>query len=142
MHDLNVINRLNAEATAAEIPQLRASGLWVVALYSGLSYISHTSHASAAEAQARVDAITLSANPGERSQLLEPIVQAEPDAEDGASSGGSSVPVPGSAEGQANVNQEAGETRDTQAAASDAAASTDVVDQPATAEIGDSQSAL
>lgn len=102
MHDLNVIARLNAEATADAIPQLRAAGLWVVSLYSGLSYISHTSHTSAAEAQARVDAIALAANPGERSQLLEPIAPADPDAQPSGSTNSSGVdgePLPASQTG-------------------------------------------
>jgi hypothetical protein len=40
MHDLNTINRLNAERHAAEINRLRSLGRHVVATYNGLALIS------------------------------------------------------------------------------------------------------
>lgn len=84
MQSLEVIERLNAAAAAADIPQLRLSGQFVVALYSGLNYCSHAAFASAAEAQAYVDQRLVLNEPGERSQVLGPIVAAASVASDDA----------------------------------------------------------
>lgn len=74
MQDLETIIRNNAKATAASIPQLRSSGKFVVALYSGLNYCSHAAFNSAAEAQDYITLRGILNEPGERTQLLEPIV--------------------------------------------------------------------
>ena len=73
MQDLEIIERKNAEASAREIPSLRSAGKFVVALYSGLNYCSHEAFGSAAEAQAYVEQRIALNEPGERTQLLEPI---------------------------------------------------------------------
>ena len=76
MQDLEVIDRLNARACAAEIPKLRAAGKFVVAIYSGLNYYSHEAFANAIDAGLYIDSRALENNPGERSQLLEPTTAA------------------------------------------------------------------
>ena len=73
MQDLDIIERLNTRAAAAEIPQLRNAGKFVVALYSGLNYVSHAAFDSAAEAQAYVTLRGILNEPGERTQTLEPV---------------------------------------------------------------------
>lgn len=40
MHDLNTINRLNAEAFAASVDHYRAQGRFVVCTYTGLTLVS------------------------------------------------------------------------------------------------------
>lgn len=77
MQDLEVIQRLNAEATAAEIPKLQAEGKFVVCVYVGLNYFSHEGFGSESEAQAYIDKRTEANTPGERTQLLPPTVPAE-----------------------------------------------------------------
>lgn len=73
MNDLNIINKKNAEAVAAEIPKLREQGKFVVAKYAGVSFFSHTAHDTRAQAEAEIAQIAKDNNPGERAQLLEPI---------------------------------------------------------------------
>lgn len=53
MHDLNTINRLNAEATERSIPALQAQGKFVVAEYHGLHLVGHSAHDTEADAQAK-----------------------------------------------------------------------------------------
>lgn len=54
MHDLNTINRLNAENFAEGINQQTRAGAWVVAKYTGLHLVSFTAYAKQAEAEAAV----------------------------------------------------------------------------------------
>lgn len=51
MHDLNTINKLNAEAHAKSVKTAQEAGLWVIAKYTGLHLLSTTNFNSAAEAQ-------------------------------------------------------------------------------------------
>lgn len=54
MHDLNTINRLNAENFAEGITQQTKAGAWVVAKYTGLHLVSFTAYANRDEAVAAV----------------------------------------------------------------------------------------
>lgn len=52
MHDLGTINRLNAEAHAASINRVRATGKYVVPHYDGLTLMSFRSFDTLEEAKA------------------------------------------------------------------------------------------
>ena len=52
MHDLNTLNRLNAEAHAAAMTRVRATGKHVVAHYAGLTLMSFRSFETLEEAVA------------------------------------------------------------------------------------------
>lgn len=61
---------------AAAIPALRAAGKFVVATYDTTGYTGHSAHDSHIEALTEVERIALRNQPGERAQLLEPLVDA------------------------------------------------------------------
>lgn len=72
MNDLNVINRLNAEAVARDIPNAQRNGHYVVAEYLGLHFIGYSLHATQAEANAK--ACEIGNQPGARSTVFDPIL--------------------------------------------------------------------
>lgn len=75
MHDISIIAKLNAEATAAEIPKLRNEGKYVVCVYAGLSYRQHEAFDTHAQAHAYTVQHAAGGNYGERTQILDPTSQ-------------------------------------------------------------------
>ena len=78
MYDLNIIKRINAASMALEIPGLRASGRWVVAVYNGLHYAEHCDFGTELEAQQEIETRER-ANSYDRLQLLAPTEPAASD---------------------------------------------------------------
>ena len=72
MNDLNTINRLNAEAVEANIPNEQAKGKFVVSEFSGLHFVGYSTHATEAEAHAKALNIGRPSNPSGRSQVFVP----------------------------------------------------------------------
>lgn len=71
MQDLNVINKLNAEAIQRDIPTQQAAGKYVVAQFSGLNFVGYSLHdTEGARNQAAVDYTNVS--PGNRTELFNP----------------------------------------------------------------------
>lgn len=66
MHDLNTINRLNAETFTKSIDNFRAQGRFVLARYEGLHLVSIESFSNADQASDAHFAATKDAGPGER----------------------------------------------------------------------------
>lgn len=74
MHDINTINKLNAEAHAKSITTAQQAGLWVIAKYSGLHLLSTTSFNSAHEAQAFLEDEESKGIAGNHYRRFDPIV--------------------------------------------------------------------
>ena len=74
MHDLNVINRLNAEAFADSIQSYRRQGRWVLAKYEGLTLASIETFTVQSDAQKAFDAEVAKRDAGGRSVLFTPVV--------------------------------------------------------------------
>lgn len=70
MHDLNTINRVNAEAHAADINAARRQGKHVVGYFDGLHLMGFVAYNTAAEAAKIRDHLTVA---GERRVVYEPI---------------------------------------------------------------------
>ncbi len=78
MHDLNVINRLNAEAFADSIQNYRRQGRWVLAKYEGLALVSIETFTVQEDAQAMLDVAVELQHGGERNVLFAPIPTVAP----------------------------------------------------------------
>lgn len=72
MHDLNTINRLNAEAFADSIAKHRAAGRFVLAKYEGLALVSIEAFSDRPSAQQAFDATAAVQHGGGRSVLFAP----------------------------------------------------------------------
>lgn len=70
MHDLNTINRLNAETHADAINAARRQGKYVVALYAGLHLVGFSSHD---DSRSVVSAFGAPVEAGERRVIYGPI---------------------------------------------------------------------
>jgi hypothetical protein len=73
MHDLNTINRLNAEKFAKSIATYRAAGRHVLAKYEGSTLVSIETFTDAAEALAAHETAVQGQHGGERNVLFAPI---------------------------------------------------------------------
>jgi hypothetical protein len=73
MHDLNTINRLNAEAFSKAITNYRAQGRYVLARYDGLTLMSIETFSSAEDGALALVQATESASASERFDLLSPL---------------------------------------------------------------------
>ena len=74
MHDLNTINRLNAEGHAArQLESVRRSGKHVVAIFEGLHLVSFHANKCADGARSALETLKRSATPGQHFKLLEPL---------------------------------------------------------------------
>ena len=78
MHDLNVINRINAEAFAESIQNHRRQGRWVLAKYEGLHLVSIETFTMQTVAQAAHDAAADCQHGGGRSVLFTPFEVSAP----------------------------------------------------------------
>lgn len=72
MHDINTISRLNAEATASDVPKQRAAGKYVVCTYAGLNYLQHESFKTRDEAHIHTALHAEKGHYGERTEILAP----------------------------------------------------------------------
>lgn len=71
MQDLNVINKLNAEAIQRDIPVQQAAGKYVVAQFSGLNFHGYSVHDNERDRnKAAID--YTNATPGNRVELFNP----------------------------------------------------------------------
>lgn len=70
MHDLNTINRLNAEAHGASIKKWNAEGKHVLATYAGLTLISAVPYDTEADARSALEQTDL--GPSTRTALYPP----------------------------------------------------------------------
>lgn len=73
MHDLNTINRLNAEAFADSIAKYRAAGRFVLAKYEGVHLVSIETFTDTRQAQDALDAALAEQHGGARAVLFTPI---------------------------------------------------------------------
>lgn len=72
MQDLNIINKVNAEAIQRDIPVQQAAGKYVVAQFSGLNFVGYSVHdTEAARNQASIDYVN--GSPANRTELFNPI---------------------------------------------------------------------
>ncbi|CAB4124560.1 hypothetical protein UFOVP61_18 [uncultured Caudovirales phage] len=71
MQDLNIITKLNNEATERDIPNQLAAGKYVAAQYTGLHFTGYTSHDTESECNAAA-AAHVNAGPSNRSQIHRP----------------------------------------------------------------------
>lgn len=72
MHDLNTINRLNAEAFADSIQHHRRQGRWVLAKYEGLHLASIETFTVQSDAQTAFDTEAIKRDGGGRAVLFTP----------------------------------------------------------------------
>ena len=71
MQDLNIINKLNTEAIQRDIPVQQAAGKFVLAQFTGLTFIGYSVHDTEGERnQAAVDYVN--ASPTNRTKLFNP----------------------------------------------------------------------
>jgi len=73
MHDLNTINRLNAEAFAQSIDRFRAQGRWVLAHYDGLHLMSVETFSTAEDAAQALISAQESAGASDHFKLASPV---------------------------------------------------------------------
>lgn len=73
MHDLNVINRINAEAFAESIANYRKQGRWVLAKYEGLHLVSIETFTEQQPAQVAFDVEVSAQHGGSRAVLFTPV---------------------------------------------------------------------
>lgn len=73
MHDLNTINRLNAEAFSKAIDHFRAQGRWVLATYDGLHLLSIETFSTAESAAAALTRAHQTAGPSNHFKVLGPV---------------------------------------------------------------------
>lgn len=70
MQDLNIINKLNAEAVQRDIPTQQRNGHYVVAEYAGLNFVGYSTHPT--EAAANAHACEIGKQPGARTAVFAP----------------------------------------------------------------------
>lgn len=73
MHDLNTINRLNAEAFSKSIDNFRTQGRWVLAKYDGLHLMSVETFSTAEDAATALISAQESAGASDHFKLLSPL---------------------------------------------------------------------
>lgn len=73
MHDLNTINRLNAEAFSKSIENFRSQGRWVLAQYEGLHLLSIETFSTAEDAAIALVGAQEAAGPSDHFKLLSPL---------------------------------------------------------------------
>jgi hypothetical protein len=73
MHDLNTLNRLNAEAFEKSIRHYQSKGRWVLARYEGLTLVSIETFGELTQAQQALDQAPANALQGERATIFAPL---------------------------------------------------------------------
>lgn len=73
MHDLNTINRLNAEAFEKSIRNFQAQGRWVLARYDGLALTSVETFTELTAAQQVLEQRPANSLQGERAAIFAPL---------------------------------------------------------------------
>jgi hypothetical protein len=72
MRDLQQIDRANAQAIEASVPQLRAQGKWVITERAGLNFVGAYARDTAGQAHTLLEELRTAAAPGTVYELLEP----------------------------------------------------------------------